>query len=373
MTKRDYYEILGLKKSSSKEEIKKAYKKLALKHHPDKGGDAEKFKELSEAYAVLSDDSKRGVYDQYGHAGFDQRFNQEDICRGVNFDEIFRDIFGKEFGGDVFGDSLFSMFFGSGMRGRRRGHDLRYDIEISFEEAAFGVKKKIKIPKLVKCGKCDGTGAEHGNLVICNSCNGSGQVRKTNRTIFGVFTQVYTCRKCNGIGKLAEKKCRHCNNGLIQEDKEVTIQIPGGVDSGARLRLHGEGEGISNGEPGDLYIFLHVGQHEIFERKNYDIMLNYPISFSQAALGDNIEVPTLKEKVRIKIPAGTQSNTIFRLQGRGIKIMNDDGYGDELVRVVVKTPAKLNKRQEELLKELAKENKEQLKIEKGFFEKVKNV
>jgi len=371
MTKKDYYEILGLKKNAGKEEIKKAYKKLALKHHPDKGGNEEKFKELSEAYAVLSEDNKRKVYDQFGHQGFDQRYTQEDIFRGVNFDDIFRDIFGQAFGDDEFGGDLFSSFFGR-RRGRRRGQDLRYDLEISFEEAAFGCEKQLKIPRLVKCEHCEGTGAD-GKLVDCENCNGKGQIRKHINTFFGSFMQVTTCRKCNGYGKLAEKKCRHCNEGVKQENKEIKIEIPGGVDSGSRIRVSGGGEAIGNGESGDLYIFIHVGQHEIFERNDIDIIVNYPISFSQAALGDAAEVPTLKDKIKIKIPAGTQSNTIFRLSGKGIKRLHDEGYGDELVRIIVKTPAKLNKKQEELLRELAGESKEKLKIEKGFFERVRDV
>lgn len=369
-SKKDYYEILGVGKHAGKDEIKKAYKKLAIKHHPDKGGNEEKFKELSEAYAVLSDDAKRSIYNQFGHQGFDQRYSQEDIFRGVNFDEIFRDIFGEGFGDESGGD-LFSMFFGG--RRQRRGQDLRYDLEISFEEAAFGVDKKIRLPKLVECGKCRGTGAESGSLITCDNCNGAGQVRRATRTIFGTFTQISDCRKCNGHGQLAEKKCRHCHDGLVQENKEVTLHIPGGIESGSRLRIRGEGEGISRGPPGDLYVVVHVGQHEIFERKGFDILLNFPISFSQAALGDTIEVPTLKEKVKMKILAGCQTHTIFRLRGRGMKRLQDDGYGDELVRVIVKTPGKLSKKQEELLQELAKENKEKLKIEKGFFEKVKDV
>ena len=368
-TKKDYYEILGVNKHAGKEEIKKAYKKLAIKHHPDKGGDAEKFKELSEAYAVLSDEEKRGVYDNYGHSGFDSRYSREDIFRGANFDEIFK----EAFGGDFFGDDLFSMFFGEQGRRRRRGSDLRYDMEISFEEAAFGAKKKIRIPKLVKCDKCGGTGAEAGSMIVCDNCNGKGQVMKTRDAGFFRFKQVMPCRKCNGHGRLAEKKCRHCDNGVVQENKEIVINIPAGVDAGARLRVNGEGEGIGNGESGDLYVFLHVQGHNIFERGGEDIIVNFPISFSQAALGGNIDVPTLKEKVKIKLPAGTQSNTIFRLRGRGIKRLNREGYGDELVRIIVKTPARLNKKQEELLKELADESREELKIEKGFFEKVKEV
>ncbi len=320
----------------------------------------------------MNEEKKKKKYDQFGHQGFDQRYSQEDIFKGVNFDDIFKDIFGGAFGEDESGGDLFSMFFGGGRR-RRRGQDLRYDLEISFEEAAFGCEKKLKIPRLVKCEHCEGTGAEHGSLINCENCDGKGRVRKHVNTFFGSFMQVTTCRKCNGYGKLAEKKCRHCNEGVRQENKEIKIEIPGGVDSGSRIRVSGGGEAIGNGESGDLYIFIHVGQHEIFERNDVDIIVNYPISFSQAALGDAVEIPTLKDKIKIKIPAGTQSNTIFRLRGKGIKMLHDEGYGDELVRIIVKTPTKLSRKQEDLLSELAGESKEKLKIEKGFFEKVRDV
>ena len=246
-------------------------------------------------------------------------------------------------------------------------------MEIGFEEAAFGCKKKLKIPRLVQCEHCQGTGAERGSLVDCDACKGKGQVRKQMNTFFGTFVQTTGCRKCDGLGKLAERKCKHCRDGVRQEDKELSIEIPGGVDSGSRIRVTGGGEGIGNGESGDLYLFIHIQPHEIFERNGYDVLLQYPISFSQAALGDTVEIPTLKDKIKIKIPAGTQSNTIFRLRGKGIKKLDDDDFGDQLVRVVVKTPVKMNRKQEELLHEFAKENKEKLKIEKGFFEKVKDV
>ncbi len=365
MTKRDYYEILGVNRNSSKEEIKRAYKRLALQHHPDKGGDAEKFKEISEAYAVLTDDVKREQYDRFGHAGFDQRYSQEDIFRNVNFDDIFNEIFGRSGGG------IFDMFFGGGNR-ERRGNDLRYDLEISFEEAAFGTEKKIKIPRLIECDKCEGTGAENKETERCSNCNGTGEVRRTTRTPFGMFSQVGICRECNGEGEVAKTNCKSCRgSGLKEDNKEVNIKIPAGVESGNRLRIKGRGEAIRKGKPGDLYIFLTVRPHDIFERNGKDIHINIPITFSQAALGDEIIIPTLKERIKIKIPTGIQSGTILRLKGRGI----GDPYekGDQYIHVIVKTPSKLNSKQKKLLKEFAKENKEKLKIEKGFFDKIRDI
>ena len=365
MTKRDYYEILNVNKNASKEEVKKAYKKLALQHHPDKGGDAEKFKEISEAYAVLTDDTKRQQYDQFGHAGFDQRYSQEDIFKNVNFDDIFSEVFGRS------GNNIFDMFFGGGRR-ERRGNDLRYDLEISFEEAAFGTEKKIKIPRLIECDECGGTGAENKKTVKCSSCNGTGQIRKTTRTPFGMFSQVGVCKECEGSGETAKANCKSCRGtGLREDAKEVNIKIPAGVDNGNRLRINGKGEAIKNGESGDLYIFLTVRPHEIFEREGNNIHLNIPISFSQAALGDEITIPTLKEKIKIKISAGIQSGTILRLKDKGIE--NSYNNGDQYIHVIVKTPSKLSSKQKKLLTELAKENKEKLRIEKGFFDKIKDI
>ncbi|MBI4158992.1 molecular chaperone DnaJ [Candidatus Woesearchaeota archaeon] len=361
MTKRDYYEILGVSKTSNKEDVKKAYKKLALQHHPDKGGDAEKFKEISEAYAVLSDDTKRQQYNQFGHAGFDQRYSQEDIFRNVNFDDIFNEVFGRR------GDNIFDMFFGGSRE--RRGNDLRYDLEINFEEAAFGVEKKIKIPKLIQCNECEGTGADRGHLVKCATCNGAGETRKTTRTPFGVFSQITTCRECDGYGEVAKSKCKTCNgSGLLEDNKTITVKIPAGVENGNRIRVPSSGEAIKNGKTGDLYIYLRVKPHEIFERRGNDIYLQMPLSFSQAALGDQIQIPTLKGNIKIKIPGGTQTGTTFRLKDKGIETLR--GNGDQYVQILIRTPTKLTAKQKKLLKEFAAENKETLKIEKGFFEKI---
>jgi len=365
MAKRDYYEILGVQKTSSKEEIKKAYKKLAVKHHPDKGGDPEKFKELSEAYAVLSDDTKRRTYDQFGHTGFDQRYSQEDIFRNANFEDIFRDVFG----GSGFGGSIFDMFFGSGRR-QRKGSDLRYDLEISFEEAAFGIQKKLKIPTLVSCKECNGTGAEHGNLKECDHCHGQGRIQRS----VGFFTQVTDCRKCNGHGSIAETDCTYCHgDGVVKETRQITVNIPGGIESGNRLRVPGAGEAIAHGEEGDLYVMVYVQPHKYFERNGADVHLTFPISFSKAALGGTLEVPTLEKSITIKIPPGTQNNTIFRLREKGTFQVHSRARGDQLVRIFVKTPTKLTKKQTELFEMLAKESKENFIPEKGFFEKVKDV
>ncbi|MDD5331567.1 MAG: molecular chaperone DnaJ [Candidatus Nanoarchaeia archaeon] len=368
MTKKDYYETLGVSKGATKEEIKKAYKKLALKFHPDRNkesGAEEKFKEISEAYAVLSDDTKRSQYDQFGHAGFDQRYSQEDIFRGANFDDIFSEIFGDSFGG-----SIFETFFG-GSRGKRRykGTDLRYDLTITLKEAAKGVEKKIKLNRSKLCEECEGSGAEE--LKICSKCNGQGQVRINQRTPFGIFTQIGTCNNCNGSGKEIVKKCKKCNYGLIEEEDTLKINIPAGVDSGTRLRIPGEGEyNKHSDEPGDLYIYIEVEDDDIFERQGNDLILEVPITFSQATLGDTIKVPTLEKEIEIKIPAGTQSGTIMKLKGKGIPYLNSSRVGDILVRINLITPTKLSKKQKDLFEEIAKEDNMKLKAGKSFFEKL---
>jgi len=375
MTKRDYYEILDVDKNSSKEEIKKKYKKLALKFHPDRASEEnkkeyeEKFKEMSEAYAVLSDEEKKSAYDQFGHSGFDQRFSQEDIFRNTNFKDIFSEIFGNN---GFFGDSVFDSFFGGSRMGQRPGRDLIYNLTIDFEEAAFGVKKKLKFRKNVLCEKCNGTGAKDGKLDSCSFCNGAGQVRKVQRTMFGMFQQVMPCRKCEGTGKIAKHKCEHCSEGLISEIKELNVNIPAGVNSGSRLRISNEGEENKFGS-GDLYVDINVKPHKIFEREDYNLYLEYPISFSQAALGDNVEVPLLKGNIKVKINSGIQSGTVLRIKDKGIQNLNSSGCGDLFVKIHVKTPEKLNNKQKEIFKQLSKNSKEKLTIKKGFFEKVKNV
>jgi molecular chaperone DnaJ len=366
MSERDYYEILGIDKSASKEEIKKKYKKLALKYHPDRNQDegAEaKFKEISEAYAVLSDGEKKQTYDQYGHAGFDQRYSQEDIFRGTNFDDVFSDIFG---GG---GGSIFDMFFGG--RRQRRGSDLRYDLDINFKDAVFGITKTLKIPKMSKCKDCEGSGAENNELETCKTCEGAGKLRRNQRTPFGIFSQVGKCDECSGEGKIAKKKCKTCSGaGLKEEVKEIKVNIPKGVNTGNQIRVSNEGEEIKNGEAGDLYIFLRVKEHEFFDREGNDLLLDLPVTVSQATLGVEVKIPTLKEKVKIKIPSGTQSGSVLRLRGNGVEDLHGRGVGDLLVKIEVDIPKKLNKKQKKLFEELKKEEKD---VSESFLEKMKKV
>jgi len=365
MVKKDYYETLGVSKNSSVDEIKKAYKKLALKYHPDRNkdeGSEEKFKEISEAYAVLSDKEKKETYNQFGHSGFDQRFSQEDIFRGFDFENVFR-----EFGFEDFGGGIFNTFFGG--RSRRKARDLRYDLTIDFEEAAFGLKKKINFRKKVRCSQCKGTGAKDGKLTDCKHCNGTGQIRRTQRTIFGIFQQVMPCKYCSYTGKMPKVKCPECDDGFLHDLKELTINIPAGVDNGTRLRIPNEGE-ESRDSNGDLYVFISVKPHKIFERKDYDLYLTSSISPAQATLGTEIKVPTLEKEINIKIPSGTQPGEIFRIKDNGIHYLNSNDKGDLYVRVDVKIPSKLDSKEKKLYEELASMNKEKVNFKKGFFEKV---
>jgi molecular chaperone DnaJ len=316
-TKRDYYEILGVGKSASKDELKDAYRTLALKFHPDRNketGAEERFKEISEAYAVLSDDQKRAAYDQYGHAGFDQRYSQEDIFQNAHFEDIFRDM-GASFGGSgsPFDEMFFSSIFGGGgrRRGPSRGADLRYDVSISLEDAAKGLEQEIRYKHNARCERCSGSGAEPGSKVVkCPKCHGQGQVQTTKRLgPFGSFTSVSTCQECAGNGEAPEKHCRDCRgSGSTIKDEKVSVEIPAGVDTGSRLRLSNLGERGAGGN-GDLYVFVHVKDHQLFKREEENIHLQLPIGFAQAALGAEVEVPTLWGKTKLKIPAGTQSHT----------------------------------------------------------------
>ncbi len=354
---KDYYETLGVSKSASKEEIKKAYKKLAKKYHPDlakEDGAEEKFKQISEAYAVLSDDKKKAHYDQYGDAEFHQRYSHEDIFRG--------------FGGI---NDIFDMFFG-GQRGRRqnRGQDLRYDIEIEFKEAAFGVTKKIKVQKLAACETCKGSGSEDGKMKNCGTCHGQGQVQRQTRTPFGMFSQVTTCPDCQGKGTTITNPCTACvGQGRKQQTETIAIKIPQGIDNGNHLRVSGKGEAAPhNGTPGDLYVVVHVRPSDIFKRQGNDVYVDLPLSFAQAALGDEIDIPTLEKDVTLKIPQGTQTGTKFRLKGKGIAYMDGYGKGDQYVIANVVTPKKLSKKQKELFEELKGVDKDQ---DKSIFEKIK--
>ncbi len=356
MTK-DYYEILGVSKDASKEEIKKAYKKLAKKYHPDLNKEdpdaAEKFKEVNEAASVLGDDDKRRHYDQFGtsDSSFQQDFSGSDFSdfmSSFDFDSIFDNFFN---GGGFFG----------GLGGRRRsgrsvgrGSDLRFDLELTLEEAAFGVKKTIKLNKLERCPGCNGTGAaSDSDVKTCSRCKGTGQLNEQRRTPFGVFITTGTCDVCGGTGKEIKNKCKECHGtGNVEKSKNMKVEIPAGVDSGNRLRVEGEGEAGTRGGPnGDLYVVIHVRSHDTFERKGNDIAMGTKISFAQAALGTEISVPTLDGKAKLKIPEGTQPGTIFRIKNKGITNLNGYGNGDQYVRVDVEVPSKLTKRQRELLEE----------------------
>ena len=354
---KDYYKILGVPKSATKEEIKVAYKKLAKQYHPDlnKSPDAaEKFKEINEAAAVLGDDAKRSQYDQFGTGG--EQFSG--FQQGFDFSDIMSDIGG--FGFDF--DSIFENFFGGrGQRtGRRqRGSDLRYDMEIELEDAAFGAAKAISIPRLEECHLCGGTGAESkSDIVACDECSGRGVQTRTQRTPFGLFSTTAACRKCRGQGKYIKNECRECNGkGVVRKTRKIEIKIPEGAVDGTNLRIQGEGEAGEKGmPPGDLYIVVHVNQHKIFERRENDVYIRIPVLFTTAALGGEIEVPTLKGKASLKIPAGTQSSTVFRMKGLGIPELHSHRKGDENVEVYITVPEKLAAKQKKLLEEFEKEN-----------------
>jgi len=366
MAKQDYYEILGVNKDASKADIKKAYRKLALKYHPDKNPDKaaeEKFKEISEAYAVLYDDEKRRLYDQYGHAGIDQRYSYEDIFRGADFGDIFRGM-GFDFGFD----DIFERFFGHRMdfnrRGprRARGMDLRYDIEISLEDAYNGLETEINIPRSETCDNCNGSGAKPGTSPkSCPKCNGTGQSRQSRRTAFGMFTQISTCPKCNGEGSIIENYCPRCNGrGIVQRTRSIELKIPKGVDDGSQLRLSGEGEaGSSGGGSGDLYIVIHVKKHSKFNRRGSNLYMVKEISFPEAALGGKIDVETIDGSIgTLRIPEGSQNGDILRIKNKGMPELHGRGFGDLFIEIKIYTPKKLNRKSRKLLEELKDELKD---------------
>jgi molecular chaperone DnaJ len=374
MSKRDYYEVLGVNRESSDEEIKKSYRKLAVKYHPDKNpGDKtaeEKFKELGEAYEALSDPEKRAAYDQYGHAAFDARQRASRAgAQGGGFHDPF-DIFREVFGG-ASGSIFDNIFGGQDPSGPQRGDDLRYNLEITLEEAAMGCEKEITVTKLDSCDTCDGSGAEAGSkLKVCATCGGRGQVL-TSR---GIFSIAQTCPHCKGQGRLLERPCKTCHGeGKRQRTSKIKLRIPAGVEGGTRLRSQGNGEaGFRGGPAGDLYVFLAVKPHEIFARDGDDLICEVPISFVQAALGAEIEVPTLEGRATVRIPAGTQPGTVLRLRSRGVKNLQGYGQGDLRVRIQVEVPTHLNSAQKAKLSEFAGLcDGQEAPLTQGFFEKAK--
>ena len=346
MAKRDYYEVLGVSRNATESELKKAYRRLAMKYHPDRNPDdkdaVDKFKEAKEAYDVLTDEHKRSAYDQFGHAGVEAGAGMG-RGPGGGFTGGFGDIF----------DSVFGDIFGAGGRGGERvyrGADLRYDLQLSLEEAVAGTTVKIRVPKLVHCHTCNGSGARKGSTpVSCPTCNGIGQVRMQQ----GFFSVQQTCPQCRGGGKIINDPCGTCHGqGRVRDNKTISVKVPPGVDSGDRIRLSGEGEAGENGGPsGDLYVHVIVREHPIFVREGTELHCDVPISFAMAALGGEIEVPTLDGKVKLKIPTETQSGRLFRLRGKGVRSVRTSVKGDLLCRVIVETPVNLSKKQKELLEE----------------------
>ncbi|MBK7135479.1 MAG: molecular chaperone DnaJ [Rhodocyclales bacterium] len=350
MAKKDYYEVLGVNRDASEDAIKKAYRKLAMKHHPDRNPDnpkaEEHFKEAKEAYEILSDAQKRAAYDQYGHAGVDPQAGMGGFGAGGAGMGGFADAFG-----DIFGDIFGGGRGGGGRGGVYRGADLRYNLEISLEDAARGTETRIRIPAMEECESCGGSGAKKGTSpATCPTCHGHGQVRMQQ----GFFSIQQTCPKCHGSGRFVADPCQACHGaGRVKQHKTLSVKIPAGVDEGDRIRLSGEGEhGVGGGPAGDLYVQIHIKPHQVFQRDHDDLHCEMPISFTIAALGGEIEIPTLDGMAKIKIPAETQSGKVFRLRGKGIKGVRSHGHGDLMCHVVVETPVSLTERQKELLREL---------------------
>ena len=375
MAKSDYYELLGINKNATEDEIKKSYRKLAVKYHPDKNPGnktaEEKFKEISEAYEVLSDSEKRSKYDQFGHAAFGPGSRSGRAGGFHDPFDIFKDVFSSGGGGG--GGSIFEDLFGGSRRsgGSNRGSDLRYDMELTFEEAVRGCEKVININKLESCSSCKGSGAAKGGRnTKCKTCDGQGQIIQSQ----GFFSVQQTCPTCKGTGSTIDKPCKECRGeGRIKKSSKITIRVPAGVDSGARLRSTGNGEaGSLGGSAGDLYCVLHVKEHEIFERDGDDLLCEVPISFLQATLGSEIEVPTLDGKARINVPTGTQSGTILRLRDKGVKNIQGYGNGDLHIRVIVEVPTRLNSEQKAKLTEFGELCDDKVNPMRGsFFEKAK--
>ncbi len=384
-TKRDYYEVLEVVRTANGDELKRSYRKLAVKFHPDKNpGDhtaEEKFKELGEAYDVLMDEQKRAAYDRFGHAAFAQGTAGARGNAGGGFHDpfdIFREVFGASGGGGGGAGGIFEQFFGGGgvaktadRDGKQRGSDLRYDMQIRLEEAAFGCDKEIEVSKLEGCSACHGSGAESGSkAVTCPGCNGRGQVISSR----GFFQVSQTCTRCRGTGQVIEKPCRKCGGeGRVEAPTRIKLKIPAGIEDGSRLRSSKNGEaGMRGGPPGDLYVVIHVKEHEIFERDGEALFCHVPISFTTAALGGEIQVPTLEGKASLKIPAGTQGGAAFKLRMKGMPVLNSAHRGDLVVNVAVEVPSKLNHEQRKKLEELAElMGEDNTPLHKSFFEKAK--
>src|SRR5579872_1611112 len=377
MPTRDYYEVLGVQRGASESEIKRAYRQLARKYHPDVAEDkehaSEYFKEINEAYEVLSDPQKREQYDRFGTVG--NGAGAGGFSGFTNFGD-----FGP-FAGEGFGE-IFDMFFGGGRTqarprsGPQRGSDLRYDLEISLEEAYTGVDREIAYSHLGQCATCEGNGCAPGTRPqACAQCGGTGQLRQVRTTPLGQFVTAGTCSRCGGEGRVIPSPCPTCyGRGRAETERKITVHIPAGVEDGARIRIAGGGEaGVRGGQPGDLYVYLSVAQHEFFQRDGLDLSVAVPVTFPQAALGSDVSVPTLLgEPTTLRVPPGTQTGTIFRIRGKGMPSVRGGGFGDLLVRVNVVVPRKLTKRQREILEEFARAGGDQVEEEKSFFERVKD-
>ncbi|MEW6684676.1 MAG: molecular chaperone DnaJ [Candidatus Edwardsbacteria bacterium] len=389
--KRDYYEVLGVPQNASEEEIKRNYRTLAKKYHPDMNRDSpkeaeEKFKELSEAYEVLMDRNKRAAYDRFGHEGVSQTFRPggftwQDFHHFEDIQDIFGDIF-EGFGGG----SLFNIFFGPGRRTttrrtaremRQQGGDLRVHLKLSLEEIATGAEKKIKLKRLETCEVCGGSGSKSkGGEKTCPTCQGSGELRQVSRSVFGQFVNITTCPHCQGEGRVISDPCSDCNGeGRVKKEATILVKVPAGVSDGNYIPLRGEGNiGPRGGPPGNVIVYIEEKEHEIFVRQGDDVVCQVPLSFSQAALGAEIEVPLLNGKAKMSIPAGTQAGKVFRMKGRGIPHLNGYGSGDELIQVIVWIPTKLSTEEKKLLQELSKfEASKAPKPSRGLFEKMKDI
>jgi len=379
--KKDYYEILGVPKSASLQEIKKAYRSLALSHHPDRVPEdkkkeaEERFKEISEAYGVLSDPQKRAMYDQYGHAGIDQRYTTEDIFRGADFSSVFEDFNLGDIFGRVFGDMGFDLFGAEGSTGRsrraRRGRDIQYEAELTLEEAYTGTRKTIKVPRNEYCPECEGSGAKPGSKPkTCPTCRGRGQVVMSS----GFIRMSQTCSQCRGEGQVITEYCPKCHGkGMARVVRNIEVNFPAGIDNDSQLRVRGEGEVTTAGR-GDLYIFVRIKPHSVFHRDGNDLHLELPVNFVKAALGAEVSVPTLNGSVSMKIPAGTQSGKVFRLRGKGMPDVHGGEGGDQYVRVMLQVPTKLSAEQKRLLEEFARVSGEEVQNpDESLTEKIKKV